>query len=216
MTTRILIVDDHEMMRDGLRAVLEKEPGFHVVGEAASGREAVQQAADLGPDVVIMDVAMQDLNGVEATRQIKAQNGRIQVVALSSHSDRRYVTAILRAGAAGYVLKGNAYDQLRQAVRAVRAGRSFLCEEVAGAIVETIRRPEHTGGSAFDILGPREREVLQLLAEGATSGEIAERLHVATSTVETHRRNVMRKLDLHSVAALTKYAIREGITSLEG
>lgn len=215
MKTRILLVDDHDMMRDGLRAVIEKEPDFEVVGEAAGGREAVRLAGELVPDVVIMDIGMRDLNGVEATRQIKADHPGIEVVALSSYSDRRYVTAVLRAGASAYVLKDEAYAQLRKAVHAVRAGRSFLSEDVAATVVETLRHPERGRQSVFDLLGPREREVLQLLAEGHTSGEIARRLCVATSTVETHRRNLMRKLDLHSVAALTKYAIREGLTTLE-
>lgn len=215
MKTRILLVDDHDMMRDGLRAILAKEMDLEVVGEAASGREAVRQAAELRPDVVIMDVAMKDLNGIEATRLIRAENPRVEIVALSSHSDRRYVSAILRAGASAYVLKTNAYALLRKAVHAVRAGGSFLSEEVAGALVEAIRTSDGDDHSVYARLGAREREVLQLLAEGFTSAEIADRLYVATSTVETHRRNLMRKLDLHNVAELTKYAVREGLTSVD-
>jgi DNA-binding NarL/FixJ family response regulator len=213
--TRILLVDDHKIMRDGLRAILEKESDLEVVGEAASGREAVRRTAELAPDLVIMDVAMNDLNGVEATRQIRAEHRNVQIVALSSHGDPRYVTGILRAGASAYVLKGNAYTQLRRAVQAVRSGRSFLCEEVAGIMVEAVRNPACEDGTVFEVLGAREREVLQLLAEGLSSAAIAARLHVATSTVETHRRNLMRKLELHSVAELTKYAVREGLTSVE-
>jgi DNA-binding NarL/FixJ family response regulator len=215
MTIQILLVDDHDLVRDGLRAILEKEPDFRVVGDAASGREAVRRVAELRPDVVIMDVAMKDMNGIEATRQIRAQDPRVQIVALSSHADRRYVTAILRAGGSAYVLKANAYTHLRRAVHAVRAGRSYLSEEVAASVVEAVRSPQSPEQSVFEILGEREREVLQLLAEGKTSPEIAAHLHVATSTVETHRRNLMRKLDLHSIADLTKYAIREGLTSVD-
>ena len=215
MKTRILLVDDHDLMREGLRAILEKEEDLEVVGEAASGREAVSRAAELEPDVVVMDVAMKDMNGVEATRQIRARDATVRIVALSSYPDRRYVTAILRAGASGYVLKANAYRELRRAIQLARVGRSFLSEEVAGSVVEEVRSSAPPESSAYQILSAREREVLQLLAEGLTSAEIAGRLHVATSTVETHRRNLMRKLDLHNAADLVKYAVREGLASLE-
>jgi len=215
MAIRVLLVDDHELMREGLRAILERERDIEVVGEAASGREAIAQADSLAPDVVIMDVAMQDMNGVEATRQIRAAQHQVRVVALSSHADRRYVTAILEAGASGYLLKADAYDELRRAVHAVAQGRSYLCAGVAGAVIEAASGKGAAPGSVFARLGPREREVLQLLAEGLTSPQIASRLHVATTTVESHRRNLMSKLGLHSVAELTKYAVREGLTSLE-
>jgi DNA-binding NarL/FixJ family response regulator len=211
---RVVLVDDHELMRQGLRSILEREDGVEVVGEAASGRAAVELTRTLAPDVVVMDVAMQDLNGIEATRQIRAVCPRAKVLALSSHSDSRYVTAMLDAGACGYVLKANAYDDLRRALDAARRGKSYLCADVTAAVV---------GGSltnaapvnARTALSAREREVLQLLAEGLSSPQISQRLFVATSTVETHRRNLMRKLGIHSVADLTKYAIREGLTSLE-
>jgi DNA-binding NarL/FixJ family response regulator len=212
---RILLVDDHDLMREGLRSILEKEVDFEVVGEAANGREGVRLAAKLKPDVVIMDVAMKDLNGVEASSQIKSQNTKVQIVALSSYPDRRYVTAILRAGASAYVLKANAYRELRQAIRSARAGKSFLSEELTGILLEVVRSSPPEEDSAYGVLAAREREVLQLLAEGLTSPEVAARLGVATSTVETHRRNLMRKLDLHSIADLTRYAIREGLVSPE-
>jgi two-component system NarL family response regulator len=208
---RVLLVDDHELMRQGLRSILESEDGIQVVGEAASGREAVGLATALAPHVVVMDVAMQDMNGIEATRQIRSACPGVRVVALSSHSDSRYVTAMLDAGASGYVLKANAYDDLRRAVDAARRGKTYLCADVTQSVVSASLRGER-GASP---LTPREREVLQLLAEGLSSPEIGRRLFVATSTVETHRRNVMRKLGKHSVADLTKYAIREGLTSLE-
>jgi two-component system NarL family response regulator len=202
------------MMREGLRAILEKNESFSVVGEAASGREAVRLAQERRPDVVVMDVAMPDMNGIEATRAIRAAQPKTQVVALSSHADRRYVTAILDAGAAGYVLKADAYEQLLHAVEAAALGKKYLCAEVTANVIENALR-QGTPGSVYELLGAREREVLQLLAEGLTSSQIAERMGVSTSTIETHRRNIMRKLDLHSVAELTKYAIREGITSVE-
>jgi DNA-binding NarL/FixJ family response regulator len=214
VSTRILLVDDHQMVRQGLRALLERTSGFSVVGEAGGGREAVRLAESLRPDVVVMDVAMAEMNGIEATRQIRAALPATAVVALSSHPDRRYVKAVLDAGACAYVLKTNACDQLERAVTAASRGLKYLSEEVTSGIIESALR-EGTTGSVYDLLGAREREVLQLLAEGLTSGEIAARLNVSTSTIETHRRNIMRKLDIHNVAELTKYAIREGLTSLE-
>ncbi len=215
MSTRVLLVDDHELMREGLRAILEKEHDLEVVGEAANGRDAVAEARRLRPDVVIMDVAMKDLNGIEATRQIRAERPEAKVVALSSHSDRRYVTAILSAGASAYILKANAYDELRRAVRAAISGKSHLSAEVAGAVIEAAVAVDRPQRSAFGILSAREREVLQLLAEGQTSPQISQCLHLSVTTVETHRRNLMGKLGIHSVAELTKYAVREGLTSLD-
>ena len=214
MTLRVLLVDDHELMRQGLRSILESEGGVEVVGEAANGREAIELAKKLTPQVVVMDVAMQDMNGIEATRQVCSACPGVKVIALSSHSDSRYVTAMLDAGASGYVLKANAYDELRRALDAARRGKTYLCADVTESVVATSLRGGGTE-SARTLLSAREREVLQLLAEGLSSPEIGRRLFIATSTVETHRRNVMRKLGIHSVADLTKYAIREGLTSLE-
>jgi DNA-binding NarL/FixJ family response regulator len=213
--TTVLLVDDHQMVREGLRSILEQDEAFSVIGEASSGREAVRLAEQLQPDVVVMDVAMSDLNGIEATRQIHALAPDSAILALSSHSDRRYVMAILAAGACGYVLKANAYEQLARGVSAAARGHKYLSPDVTSEIIEAAFREENVHGSVYEILGPREREVLQLLAEGHTSNQIAERLGVSPSTAETHRRNIMRKLDVHNVADLTKYAIREGLTSLE-
>lgn len=216
MSIRLLLVDDHELMRQGLRAILESEPGVEVVGEAANGREAVTLARTLLPDVVVMDVAMKEMNGIEATRQIRAARRDVKVIALLSHSDSRYVTAILEAGACAYVLKANAYDELRRALEAARQGRSYLCPDVTESVVgASLRGRTRAADPAGAALSSREREVLQLLAEGLTSPQIGKRLFVATTTVDTHRRNLMRKLDIHSVADLTKFAIREGLTTVE-
>lgn len=216
MKLRVLLIDDHELMRQGLRSILDREEEMEVVGEAESGRAGLELARTLEPDVVVMDVAMQDLNGIEATRQIRAACPRTKVLALSSHSDARYVTAMLEAGACGYVLKANAYDDLRRALDAARRGRTYLCADVTEAVVgASLRGAGPATGDGHGPLSGREREVLQLLAEGLSSPAIGKRLFVATSTVETHRRNIVRKLGLHSVADLTKYAIREGLTSLE-
>ena len=212
--TRILLVDDHELMRDGLRSILESEANVEIVGEASSGREAVALAHTLEPDVVVMDVGMKDLNGIDATRQIVGDLPAVRVIALSSHSDSRYVSAMLEAGACGYVLKANAYADLREALQAARQGKSYLCADVTKAVVDASL---HGLRGRVDpaVLSEREREVLQLLAEGLTSPQIGKRLFIATSTVETQRRSIMRKLSIHSVADLTKWAIREGLTQLE-
>jgi len=213
---RVLLVDDHELMREGLRSILERESDVEVVGEAASGRAAVELARTLEPDVVVMDVAMKDSNGIEATRQLRSAWPDLKVIALSSHSDSRYVNAMLDAGACGYVLKANAYDDLRRALVAAQQGKSYLCPDVTESVVgASLRGPEGEPDHSHASLSPREKEVLQLLAEGLSSPEIGQRLYIATTTVETHRRNVMRKLRIHRVADLTKYAIREGLTSLE-
>jgi len=216
MSIRILLADDHQIMRDGLRAILASEESFEIVGEAENGREAAALARELVPDVIIMDIGMPDLNGVEATRQVKADNPEIKVIALSMYADRGYVLGILEAGASGYVLKTGAYDEVHRAVKAVAQGKKYLSPDITQMVVDAqVGAPSQRGPSAQTSLGPREREIVQLLAEGHTSPEIAKRLHISTRTVETHRRNIMKKLDLHSVADITKYAIREGLTSLE-
>jgi len=216
MSIRILLVDDHQMMRDGLRSILDLEDDLDVVGEAGNGYQALEMARTRQPDVIVMDIGMKDLNGIEATRQIIAQNARAKVVALSTYSNEPYVISMLEAGACGYVLKDAAVDEMRRAIRVVAGGRHYLSPEIAGTVVASrLRGPAQEGASASSPLGARERQILQLLAEGHTSSEIARQLHIATTTVDSHRRNIMKKLDLHSVAELTKYAIREGLTSLE-
>jgi two-component system NarL family response regulator len=216
MSIRILLVDDHQMMRDGLRSILDLEDDLDVVGEAGNGYEALELARTRRPDVIVMDIGMKDLNGIETTRQIMAHNSRARVIALSTHSSEPYVISMLEAGASGYVLKDAAVDEMRRAIRVVAGGSHYLSPEIAGTVVTSrLRGPAEEGASASAVLAPRERQILQLLAEGHTSSEIARQLHIATTTVDSHRRNIMKKLDLHSVAELTKYAIREGLTSLE-
>ncbi len=215
MGCRILLADDHKIVRDGLRSLLEKQPGMDVVAEADNGRTTVRLARELLPDLVIVDIGMPGLNGIEATRQIVAENPRIRVVALSMHSDRRFVAQMFKAGASAYLLKDCAFEELAQAVQVVLAGRTYLSPQVAGTVVEDyIRHLAATDGSGFSVLTAREREVLQLLAEGNSTKQIANSLHVSMKTVETHRQQIMNKLNVQSVADLVKYAIREGLTSL--
>jgi DNA-binding NarL/FixJ family response regulator len=210
------LVDDHRIMRDGLRALLSAASDIEIVGEASDGRMALDLVRTLAPDVVVMDIGMPELNGVDATRQIRIANPRVNVVALSTHTDRRYVHHMLEAGACGYVVKIAAHEQLLQAVRAAALGRTYLSPEIAGVVVDRSTRA-HAGGevTAYSTLGEREREVLQLVAEGKTSAETGEQMHISIKTVETHRRNIAQKLGLHGTAELTKYAIREGLTSLD-
>ena len=216
MSIRVLLVDDHQMFRDGLCAILASQDGIEVVGEAGDGSSAVEMVASLTPDVVVMDIGMPGLNGVEATRQIKAKHPGVKVVALSTHSDKRYVLSMLEAGASGYVLKASAVDEMCRAVRAAAEGNRYLSPDIAGVVVDAhLGGPAQSAAPSSSLLGSMEREVLQLLAEGNSSPEIAQRLHIATSTVESHRRNIMKKLDAHSIAELTRYAIREGLTPLE-
>lgn len=213
---RVLLVDDHALMRAGLRAVLEREADVRVVGEAADGREAVAKAVALAPDVVVMDVAMPGLNGVEATRRLRDASPGARVIGLSMHADRRYVRAMFEAGAVGYLLKDSAPVELLAALRAVAERRTYVSPAIAGAVVEGFLRGDAAGRApSAPELSPRERETLQLLAEGKTSKEVAASLDIAVSTVETHRRQIMAKLGLHTMAELTKYAIRHGLTSLD-
>jgi two-component system, NarL family, response regulator NreC len=213
---KIVLADDHKIVRDGLRAILEKHPGMEVVGEAENGHEAIAVAQRTAPDVVVMDISMPGLNGVDSAKRIAHELPRTRVIALSMCADRRYVLAMLSAGAAGYLLKNAAAGELIRAIETTATGRTYLSPEIAGVVVETLRErsaPEEP--TSAGVLSAREREVLQLLAEGRTSKEIAAQLHVAVTTVETHRRQIMAKLGLHSIAELTKYAIREGLTSLD-
>lgn len=216
--TTIIIVDDHAMMLGGIRSILAGVEGLSVVAEATNGRDAVALASKHAPDIMLVDVGMPDLNGIEATRKIHAVDPKIAVIALSMHSDERYVTGMLDAGARGYVLKTCDTDELIRAIESVKRGKVYVTSDLTHVLIDRLHTSKHgsrrTGTPPIESLTPREREVLQLIAEGLTSKEIGERIGAALKTVESHRTNVIRKLDLHSIAELTKYAVREGLTGL--
>lgn len=217
MNIRLILADDHEMVREGLKALIEKEPGMEVVGEADNGKTTIKLAAKHMPHVVVMDVAMPDLNGIEATRSIIADNPHTRVVALSGHVNKEFVRQMLSAGASAYVLKKRAYEELIRAVREAMKGKKYLSPDIARGVIDDYVELSSSisDNPAFVCLTDRERQVLQQLAEGKTTKEMADALNVSVKTVETHRRNIMEKLNLHSVAELTKYAVREGVTSLD-
>jgi DNA-binding NarL/FixJ family response regulator len=203
-------------MREGLRTLIEKQPDMEVVAEAENGRMAVQLARKLFPEVVVMDIGMPDLNGIEATRQILANNPKVKVIALSMHSAKRFVVEMLKSGSSGYLLKDCAFEELALAIRTVIANQIYVSPGITGMMIKDyVHNLSKTEFSVASILTPREREVLQLLAEGKTTKQIAVSLNVSVKTIETYRQQIMHKLNLHSVAELTRYAIREGITSLE-
>lgn len=210
----VVLADDHGMMRDGLRAVLERA-GVQVLGEAATGYEAIEQARRWRPNVVVMDVGMPQLNGIDATRLIAAEMPSVKVIGLSMNADRRYVNAMLDAGAMGYLLKNSASDELLVALQAVTQGGMYVSPAIARVVAPSTDAGAPGRPTQGRPLSPREREVLQLIAEGRSSKEIAAALGIAVTTVETHRRQLMEKLSLHTIAELTKYAIREGLTSGE-
>ena len=216
MSIKILLADDHAIIRQGLRSLLEKQPDMEVMGESEDGREAIELVHKLQPDVVVLDVTMPNLNGIEAARQIHSDFPEVKIIALSMHSNRRFVGDMLKAGASGYILKEGLFDELVRAIHAVAAGDIFLSPRVTGVVVDDyVNRLSKVGDSLLSALNSREREVLQLVAEGKSTKQIASELHVSVKTVEANRRQTMDKLDLHSVAELTKYAVREGLTTLE-
>ncbi len=212
---RILVADDHTIIRSGLRMLLERQPGFEVVGEAADGRQAVELARGLRPDVAMLDIAMPNLNGIEAARQICAELPKIRIVILSVHSDEAYVLKALKAGARGYLLKDSAESDIINAVRLVGAGKAFFSPEISRMLVEDyVRQLQHRGmDDSYELLTTREREILQLLAEGRSNKDIAAMLNVSVYTVETHRSHILQKLNLHSLPELILYAIRKGVIS---
>jgi DNA-binding NarL/FixJ family response regulator len=209
----VLLVDDHTIVRKGLRSLLDAEADIQVIGEAEDGREAVEQVGRLRPQVVVMDITMPGLNGLEATRQITERFPQVQVVVLTMHTAEEYIFQILRAGASGYVVKRAAPSELISAVRAAYRGESFLGPAVSKTVIEEyLRQAEALAGeNSYETLTPREREVLQLLAEGHSNRRIAELLCLSVKTVQSHRANLMRKLDIHSIAELTQYAIHKGV-----
>ncbi len=212
---KVLIVDDHDIVLDGLRFMINAQEDMEVVGEARDGRTSVKLAQQLRPDIVIMDVSMPDLNGMEATREIKAKAQGVRVLALSAHSNRKFVTNILEAGASGYLLKNDTTDKLISAIRHVAADQSYLSPSIARIVVESYvqANPER---ESQHVLSTREREVLQLLAEGKSVKQIASFLHISVKTAETHSRNIKLKLDIHNTSELIRWALKEGVITLEG
>jgi two-component system, NarL family, response regulator NreC len=212
---RVLLADDHTLIRAGLRMVVAAQPDLTVVGEAGDGREAVAMAQNLKPDVIVMDIGMPGLNGIEAARQIRAALPETHVVMLSMHSDEGYILRALRAGAKAYLLKDSAEPDLARAIRAAAAGKSFFSPAVGKVLLEDYMRAMERSGAedSYEILSAREREILQLVAEGHSSKQIADMLHLSVYTVETHRARVMQKLNLRGIPELILYAVRKGIVS---
>jgi two-component system, NarL family, response regulator NreC len=212
---RIVLADDHKLMRSGLRVLLEQQADLTVVGEVSDGREAVALVASQRPDVLVMDIGMPSLNGIEAAAQITKSNPEVAIVMLSMHSDESYVLRALKAGAKGYLLKDSAEADLIQAVRAVAEGKSFFSPAVSKVLLDDYVRKLKRSGTEdpYDLLTPREREVLQLVAEGKSNKEVAQLLNLSVYTVETHRSNIMEKLNIHGIPELILYAVRKGIIS---
>ena len=214
MATRIVLADDHRIIHEGLRLLFQSQSDMEVVGSALNGREAVAMVLQESPDIVIMDVTMPELNGIDATRQILARHSHVKIIAFSVHTDRRIVRNMLQAGAVGYLLKECAFEELIHCVSEVMNGNMYLSPRISGIVLHDYLQQAENAPTTDSHLTMREREVLQLLTEGHRTRDIAERLQVSAKTIETHRKNIMDKLDLHSLPALTKYAVREGFTSL--
>jgi DNA-binding NarL/FixJ family response regulator len=214
MSTRILLADDHRMVREGIRSLLEKENDIEIVAEAEEGRQAIHLARELQPDVVIMDITMPNLNGVEATRQIVTQFPQIKVIALSMHFSKIFVLNMLKAGALGYILKGDSSEELIKGVRTVSGGDAYFSPKAAKTVTEVLANP--LPNSPLDTLNPREREVFQLICEGKNTKQMALKLHVSTKTIEADRRKIMEQLDANSIPELVIIAIENGVISLEG
>jgi two-component system, NarL family, response regulator NreC len=212
---RILLADDHNIMRGGLRLLLERHPEFKVVSEASDGRQTVEQSELMKPDIVVLDIAMPNLNGIEAAQRISATLPQTAIIILSMHSDEGYVLRALKAGARGYLLKDSAENDLIEAIRAVSQGKAFFSPEISKILVEDYVREMRKRGAedSYELLTAREREILQLIAAGKSNKDIANSLHLSLYTVETHRRNLQDKLNLHSTAELILYAVRKGIIS---
>jgi len=216
MSIRVILADDHAIVRHGLSKLIQQEKDMEVVAQAQDGHSTVELTRELSPDMVIMDIGMPDLNGIEATRQIVRDFPQVKIIGLSMHSGQKFVTEMLKAGASGYLLKDCALEELTTAIKTVVAGKIYLSPGITDIVVENfVRHSEDTETSAFSLLSQREREVLQLMAEGKTTKQIARHLYISPKTVEGHRLRLMAKLKMDSVAQLTKYAIQEGLTSPE-
>ncbi len=217
MKIKIILVDDHKILREGICSLVKGFPDMEVIGEAADGISALKLVDDLSPDVVIMDISMPELNGIDATRRIIAEHPEVKVIALSMHYDKQFVSEIFKAGASGYLLKDCAFDEMEHAIRVVIDNKTYINPQIASLVVESlVNQPASTttNTQTFSLLTKREKEILQLIAEGNSTKQIASQLSVSAKTIESHRRQVMGKLNIRNVAELTKYAIREGITSV--
>ncbi|HOV63723.1 MAG TPA: response regulator transcription factor [Spirochaetia bacterium] len=215
MNVHILLVDDHAIVREGLKSLIANQPGMEVIGEASDGLSAVESAVTLKPDIVIMEVMLKFLNGIEATRKILAADPRIKVLCLSRHTDKRSVVQMIRAGASGFIGKTSNFEELLQAIKFIIDGGVYLSPGISGFLVDEIRgQKDLEKDSAYSILTDREREVLQQISEGLTTKEIASSMHVSCKTVETYRKQIMGKVGIHSIAGLTKYAVQQGLSTL--
>jgi DNA-binding NarL/FixJ family response regulator len=216
MAIRIILADDHKIIRDGLSSLLEQEDDIDVIAQAKDGHTTVELVRKLSPDMTIMDIGMPSLNGIEATRQIINEFPKIKVIALSMHSDKKFVTEMLKAGASGYLLKNCAFEELAEAIRTVMSGKVYLSPSITNVVIDScIKKSPDNSPTVFSALTNREREILQLLAESNTTKQVARMLHISAKTVETHRSKIMHKLGFDNMVSLTKYAVREGLTSLD-
>jgi DNA-binding NarL/FixJ family response regulator len=213
---KLLVADDHKIFRQGIKKLLEEESDLQVVGEAADGREAIKKATELKPDVILMDIAMANLNGLQATRQIKKVLPDTKVIMVTMHKNEEYVLQSFQAGASGYILKEGAVEELVSAIRTIHQDKSFLSPTISKTLIDAYLRKMETGKTEtpFDLLTDREREVLQLIAEGYTNREVAKSLFISVKTVEAHRAHIMQKLNIHEIAKLVKYAIQKGLVDL--
>jgi DNA-binding NarL/FixJ family response regulator len=213
---RLLVADDHKIFRQGIKKLLDEESDMSIVGEAADGREAVQKATELKPDVILMDIAMANLNGLEATKKIKKVLPSARVIMLTMHKNEEYILQSFQAGASGYILKEGAVEELVSAIRSIYQDKSFLSPTISKTLIDAYLRKMETGKTEtpFDLLTDREREVLQLIAEGYTNREVAKALFISVKTVEAHRAHIMQKLNIHDIAKLVKYAIQKGLVDL--
>ena len=216
MGVRIILADDHTIVRHGLNKLIQQQEDMEVIAQAADGHSTIELTRELSPDMVIMDIGMPDLNGIDATGQIIREFPQVKVIGLSMHSGKKFVIEMLKAGASGYLLKDCALEELTTAIKAVASGKTYLSPSITDVVVENyVRHSQKKESSVFSLLSQREREVLQLMAEGKTTKQVGLKLHISPKTVEGHRLRIMEKLNMDSVAKLTKYAIQEGLTSPE-